>query len=258
MKESLSTLIHAPSKVGKSTLMSTAPPPVCVFDVEGSWKFIQTQGFQQTDRPLRKIAWDPRREPPPRYDGTWDAAMVAVTDWASLTSGYVHLQQSPHDFRSVICDSVTEAQRKLKTNLRGLEQMRIQDWGDLLVYMDKWIRDVRDLTLVPDLPIQFAGFVAETEMKNGKWRPAMQGQIGRALPYWVDLCGYLYTDTELDGNGQPTRKIKRLLIMSDHPEFESGERVQGLLGDVVTEPNFTDMMKKIYGDTVFEKRETSK
>jgi len=255
LKESISTLIHAPSKVGKSTLMSTAPPPLCVFDVEGSWKFIRTQGFKSAT-PLRKIAWNPRDEPPPRYDGTWDAAMVTVTDWATLTSGYVHLQQSPHDFRSVIVDSVTEAQRKLKTNLRGLEQMRIQDWGDLLVYMDKWIRDIRDLSLIPELPIQFAGFVAETEEKGGRWRPAMQGSIGRALPYWVDICGYLYTDSDLDANGQATAKHKKLLVMSDHPQFESGERVQGLLGDVITDPSITSMMYTIYGDDVFGQGES--
>jgi AAA domain-containing protein len=238
-------LVHAPSKVGKSTLMSTAPPPILNIDVEGSWRFIKTAGFRGPA--VRKITWDPLVGPPPTYDGTWDICTVMVRDWGTLSNTHMWLSQAPHQFRSVITDSVTEAQRKLKTNLRGLDQMRIQDWGDLLVQMDKWVRDMRDLVLLPGSPVKFIGFVAETEMKEGKWRPAMQGQIGRALPYWVDICGYLYTEQEQDANGQPTVKVKKLLIMSDHPQFESGERVQGLLGDVIRSPNITEMMNIIFG-----------
>lgn len=244
-RPTLSTLIHAPSKTGKSTLFSTAPLPILVLDVEGSWRFIHTSGFR--GKPIKKIAWDPIMGPPPVADGTWDICIVNVRQWETLTQVYMWLTQAAHPFVSVIVDSVTEAQRKLKTNLRGLDQMRIQDWGDLLVKMDKWIRDMRDLVLITGSPVQFVGFVAETEMKDGKWRPAMQGQIGRALPYWVDICGYLYTENEADANGQNTQKVKKLLIMSDHPQFESGERVQGLLGDVVRQPNITEMMNTIFG-----------
>jgi len=267
VRDTLSALIHAPSKVGKSTLLSTSPPPLCVFDVEGSWKFIKRRGFcvagvHNTKAcecpPLRKREWDPVREAPPRYDGTWDACMVNVREWSTLQMGYAHLLQSPHDFRSLLVDSVTESQRKLKTQLRGLEGMRIQDWGDLLVYMDKWFRDMRDLALIDSLPVQFVGFVAETDMYEGKWRPAMQGQIKRSMPYWVDLCGYYYTELEQDATGSNTVKVKKLLIMSDHPQFECGERVAGMLGDVVVRPDITDMMKRIYGSDVFESVEVGK
>ena len=184
----LSVVLHAPSKVGKTTLTSTAPPPLCVLDVEGGWRFIRSAGYRST-RPLRRREWEPEREPPPRWDDTWDFCHVMVRRWSTLTSAYVHLTQSPHDFRSLIVDSVTEAQRKLKGQLRGLEQMRTQDWGDLLVQMDKLIRDMRDLVLLPQPnPLRCVVFVAETEFKDEQWRPAMQGQIGRALPYWVDMC----------------------------------------------------------------------
>jgi hypothetical protein len=240
----LSVLVHAPSKVGKSTLGSTAPLPMCVFDVEGSWRFIRTAGFRSAT-PLRKKKWNPVQGPPPAYDGTWDVCMVQVQEWQTLTTAYNWLVQSPHSFRSVILDSVTEAQRKLKTNLRGMEQMRIQDWGDLLMRMDKLIRDYRDLVLLPN-SVQFVMFVAETEMKDGKWRPAMQGAIGRALPYWVDICGYLYAAREVDENGQDTQKVLNLLIGGDD-RFECGERVQGLLGDNVRDPHISQMMNRIFG-----------
>jgi hypothetical protein len=247
--ETLSALVHAPSKTGKSTLGATAPLPICTFDVEGSWRFIKTAGYK-SDTVLRKTYWDPTQGPPPRYDGTWEVCIVPVQTWATLTQGYMWLSQAPHDFRSLIVDSVTEAQRKLKNNLRGLEQMRIQDWGDLLVQMDKLIRDFRDLVHNPNSSLRFVMFVAETEMKDGKWRPAMQGQIGRAMPYWVDLVGYLFAEQEpdpTDPNGQATQKVLKLLV-GQHPQYEAGERVQGALGDVVRDPNITRMMTTIFGE----------
>jgi hypothetical protein len=128
-----------------------------------------------------------------------------------------------------------------------MEQMRIQDWGDLLARMDKLIRDFRDLVLLASNPTEVVVFVAETENKDGKWRPAMQGQIGRALPYWVDVVGYLFSIKVNDANGQPTIKQLNLLVGGD-PNFECGERVQGALGDLVTGPNIQEMLVRIFGE----------
>jgi hypothetical protein len=257
----LSALVHAASKAGKSTLTSTAPLPICVLDAEGGWRFIREAGFR-TGVPLRKITWDPVRDAaPPRWDGTWDVCVVTVTRWETLTKAYVGFTQYPHDFRSLVLDSITESQRRLKRNLRGMEQMRIQDWGDLLTQMDQLIRDMRDLVLIPGTPLRLVMFVAETKMKDGKWRPQMQGQIGDSLPYWMDIVGYLYRDTKtgpdgkpvLDANGQPVGKTLKMLIGQDvHPQIEAGERVQGVLGDIVVEPHLTEMMKTIYGADTFD------
>lgn len=246
----LSALVHAPSKVGKTTLLSTAPPPLCVLDAEGGWRFIRESGYR-TGMKLRRKEWDPMVEPPPRWDDTWDFCHVVVRQWATLTQAYSFLERTDlHDFQSLVLDSVTEAQRKLKSNLRGTEQMRIQDWGDLLTLMDKLVRDMRDLVLLPQPnPLRFVGFIAETEMKDGSWRPAMQGQIGRSLPYWVDICGYLYTDMLTDTDGQSTQKIKRMLIgQGVMPTIIAGERVQGALPDIIDNPNITTMMNQIFGD----------
>ena len=254
--DSLSFLVHAPSKEGKSTLGSTMPPPILVLDVEGSWRFIRRAGFcvagvHNTDdcrcAPLRSITWDPNTEAPPRHDGTWEICRVTVREWRTLTNAYNWLVQAPHDFVSLSFDSITEAQRRLKANLRGLEQMRMQDWGDLLVQLDKLIRDFRDLVLLPNTSLRVVMFVAETRMKDGKWRPYLQGAIGDSLPYWLDVVGYLYTEFAPDENNQNTVEVKKLWI-GRHPNFEAGERVQGLLGSVVERPNVTQMLAKIFGE----------
>lgn len=234
--EKLSMLIHAAAKVGKSTLSSTAPKPICVMDAEGSWRFIK----------VRKIKWDPMKEPPPEYDGTWDACVVTITQWSQVQQVYNWLVQHPHKFESLVIDSITEIQRRLKANLKGTEAMQIQDWGQLLTQMDGTIRAFRDLVDLPNT-IRCVVMIAETKEDRGKWRPYMQGQIGASLPYMVDICGYLYADMTQDDNGQLTKKVRKLFIGS-HPQFESGERVQGVLGDDVTEPNIDEMIKKIFAE----------
>lgn len=250
--DTTSALVHGAAKVGKTTLATTAPPPICVLDAEGGWKYVRRAGYRGT-RKLRRVEWDPVAGPPPRHDGTWDFCHVMVRSWLTLTQAYVHLAQSPHDFRSLVLDSVTETQRKLKTHLRGMEQMRIQDWGDLLMHMDRLVRDMRDLVLMPPPnPLRFVMFIAESEMKDGAWRPAMQGQIGRALPYWVDICGYLFTTQTLDERGQPTAKAKKLLIGEGvSANIVAGERVQGALPDIIESPDITQMMRELFGVNTF-------
>lgn len=247
---SLSVLVHAPAKVGKSTLSTTCPPPICVLDAEGGWKFVREAGYKSGVK-LRRIEWDPMYGPPPRYDGTWEFCHVVVREWRTLTEAYKYLARTDmHDFRSLVLDSVTESQRKLKAHLRGMEQMRIQDWGDLLNNMDRLIRDMRDLVLLPQPnPLKVVMFIAETEFKNGSWRPAMQGQIGNSLPYWVDMAGYLFTQAMQDEHGTATGKLKRLMIgQGIDPTIVAGERVQGALPDVVDNPHVIEMFKTIFGD----------
>lgn len=221
----LSLLIHAGSKVGKSTIMSTAPGPILALDAEGSWRFVK----------VKKTYWDPIQGPPPIHDenSEWTVCVVTVRDFDTIQQVYRWLTQAPHRFRSVIIDSITELQRRCKANLKGQsEAMKIQDWDTILRIMDGVIRGYRDLTLMPG-PVDFVGFVAETKLgQDGKWRPSMQGQIGNALPYWVDIRGYLYRTAENDENGQPTVPVNEMWI-TPHPQYEAGERVQGVLGNAV-------------------------
>jgi hypothetical protein len=247
----LSILVHADSKVGKSTLSTTCPPPICVFDVEGGWKFVKQAGYM-SGVPLRRREWDPSREPPPRYDGTWDFCHVHVTRWELLTQGYMWLTHSgEHDFRSIVVDSVTEGQRRLRSFIKPDSRLKgYEDWGDLLILMDTLIRNIRDLTLLPaPNPVKTAVFIAETVMKDGKWRPAMQGQIGNSLPYLVDICGYMFTEMKIDEKTSAPLGFQRKLLIGQGviPNIISGERVQGLLPLIVDDPHITQMYEAVFG-----------
>lgn len=244
----LSILIHAGSKLGKSTTSASAPKPILVLDAEGSWRFI----------PLRQVQWDPLTGAPPEYDGSWDACVVSIRDFETVNLVYQWVTQYVTPFTSIVIDSITEIQRRLKQKLVGTEAMKIADWGVLLSKMDSVVRGFRDLALQPQLSTRCVIFIAETRQSQaGKWVPYMQGQISVSLPYWVDICGYLYPDWELDANGQPTREVRKLWI-SPHVQYEAGERVQGRLGGVitVTKPevnrvgtDIEDWMKTIFGLT---------
>lgn len=245
----ISILIHAGSKIGKSSLTATAPKPILVLDAEGSWRFI----------PLRRVNWDPLTGPPPTWDGSWDACVVNVSEWDTVQQVYRWITQYQTSFVSIVIDSITEIQRRCKQNLVGSEAMKIADWGVILSRMDSVIRGFRDLGLRSELAIRCVMFVSETRQSatNGKWVPYMQGQIQVSLPYWVDVCGYMYPDWEVDGNGQPTQEVRRVWI-GPHPQWESGERVQGRLGNVLTvtkAPNghvgsdVEDWMKAVFGIT---------
>lgn len=250
MLQSLSGLIHSDSKVGKTTLGATCPPPILILDAEGGTKFLPLAPSltKMYGRAFSLKEWQPGREPPPRYDGTWDACVVHVHEWQTVTQVYTALLQAAHDFQSLVVDSISEIQRRCKASLNGTEVMKIQDWGRLLVEMDTIIRGLRDLTNHPVRPLRVALFIAETRQnQGGKWKPYMQGQIEVALPYWMDVVGYLFTEKLVDANGQATEEEVRRLLITQHPQFEAGNRLQGSLGAVVDDPNIYEMYTRVFG-----------
>jgi AAA domain len=241
----LSLLVHGASKVGKSTLTSTAPTPILVIDAEGSWRFIKQAGFN-SGRPLRRKAWDGLSEPP-RHDGTWDVCVVSTATWSTITTIYQWLTQAEHDFVTIVLDSITEIQRKCKTAIAPGGVIKGYDgWGQLLADMDRVIRGFRDLTLSPG-PVRVVICVAETEHREGKWRPYMQGRIATSLPYWVDVNGYMYQDQPIDADGA-VGELRACLWIGQTPQFETGERVQGRLPAMLCNPNIEHMLELIYDE----------
>lgn len=246
-QRTLSILLHAASKVGKTTLGATSPFPICDLDAEGGGKFLPGSPTitAKLGRPLRVVEWDPAG-PPPQWDGSWDVAAVRVHSWSVVQNAYRWLATGQHQFQTIMVDSISEIQRRAKNELIGLEQMKIQQWGQLLTVMDNVIRGFRDFTNDPYNPIRVAVFIAETrENQKGKWVPYMQGQISIALPYWMDIVGYLYVDQVLSPDGQTQASMRKLLV-SPHPMFEAGERVQGLVGPVIDNPDISEILERVY------------
>ena len=95
MNQSLTMLVHGPSKAGKSLLGASTPAPRLLLDVEAAHRFL----------PIKSVIWDPKG-PPPVYDGTWDTAVVNVRVWNDALAALSWLQSGKHPFKSAIIDSV--------------------------------------------------------------------------------------------------------------------------------------------------------
>jgi hypothetical protein len=161
--------------------------------------------------------------------------MVIVTDFEVLVQGLVWLETGQHHFRSIILDSISEIQRKLKDKISPAGDKWKQDqWGELLRRMDIVLRGYRDLTLHPINPMQMAVFVAETRLQSsGMFEPNLEGGIRAALPYWFDIIGYLemeqYRNADgsfaFDQYGEPYES-RWLLTRPTNPLYYAGQRVQ--------------------------------
>lgn len=248
----LSILVHSDTKVGKSTFGSTAPKPMLLLDAEAAHRFL----------PGNKVFWDPMREAPPVlgqgrtnpqdpmvYEINWDICVVVVREYTTMVKAFEWLNSGQHPFISVVVDSISEIQKRLKDSLRTLdEQMDQRKWGQVLDHMEWLVRGLRDLTEHPTRPLQAVVLTSMTTQRDGKWRPYVQGQLATTMPYFLDVIGYMFVqDIPNDDPTQPGYKIRRLLV-TPHPQFEAGERVQGRLGDMVDEPTVPKMLNAVFGD----------
>ena len=233
--QGLSVLVHGPAKGGKSRFGSSGPAPRLILDAEAGSRFV----------PGTKVWWDPARSAPPVPDGTWDSCLVAVSEFRQVSQARQWLASGQHPFASVTLDSVSEIQQRCVDQLVGTDQMKTQDWGALLRIVSDEIRKFRDLVMHPVKPLWTVCFICQTAEKgatHAKWRPLVQGQLRDTLPYIPDVCGYLFVNPPMDAAG--TWPGNRLLV-GPHPDFESGERVNGALGYIVDNPNLTEMLYRV-------------
>lgn len=232
MASGLSVLIHGPAKAGKSTCAATAPAPRLVLDAEAGSEWV----------PGKKTYWNPLEGPPPAADGTWDTCLVRVRQFRDVELAFQWLASGQHPFNSVILDSVSEIQQRCVDQLVGADQMKTQDWGSLLRIVSSTIRQFRDLKTHPTHPLWAIVYVCETAEKgsvHSKWRPNVQGALQDKLPYIPDICGYMWVDRGESG------ALTRRLLIGPHPDYEAGERVGGVLGYVIDNPDITVMLQTL-------------
>jgi len=247
VERSLTIMVYGESKVGKSTFAVTAPYPRLMLDVEGGHRFL----------PINVKYWDPLTEEPPVADGTWDTVVVKVNDYDVVMKAFQWLQSGKHQFKSLIIDSISELQVKCMDNIAGTEQMKMQQWGELLRHMGALLRDLRDLTMHPTQPLEAVVLTAMARKgQDGVYRPYLQGQLAIQAPYFYDILGAITVETVPNPDPmQPPYKVRKMYVERT-PEYEAGERVQGRLGKVVEQGDLgvERMLDMVFGES---KAETS-
>lgn len=251
IQRSLTAMIYGESKVGKSSLAVTAPYPRLMLDVEGGHRFL----------PIVVKYWDPLREEPPIADGSWDTVVVQVRDYDTVVKAYQWLQLGKHHFKSLIIDSISELQVKCMDSIAGSEQMKMQQWGELLRHMGGLLRDLRDLTMHPTNPLEAVVLTAMSRVtQDGKHRPYLQGQLAIQAPYFFDILGALTIEQFANPDPlQPPYKVRRMYVERTN-EYEAGERVQGRLGSIIEQDklSFEVMLDTIFGPKQAETTTTNK
>ena len=241
VERSLTIMVYGESKVGKSSFAVTAPYPRLMLDVEGGHRFL----------PINVKYWDPLTEEPPLADGTWDTVVVKVNEYDVVMKAFQWLQSGKHHFKSLIIDSISELQVKCMDNIAGTEQMKMQQWGELLRHMGALLRDLRDLTMHPTQPLEAVVLTAMARKgQDGVYRPYLQGQLAIQAPYFYDILGAIVVETEPNPDPmQPPYKVRRMYVERT-PEYEAGERVQGRLGKVVQQQDLgvERMLDMVFGE----------
>lgn len=225
----VSVVVQGESKVGKTWLASTAPKPLLVLDAEaGGMRFV----------PGRKVTWDPMKEDPPVADGTWDICRVRLDSTAVLDIVKQYIERGKHPFVSIAFDSLTEYQSRLKREIESSGQLDQQDWGKMLTGIEDTVMELRDAVERQE-QLKCLVVVTGTRMRDGKFRPFLQGQMANILPYKVDANGYLFTARDDGGN------LRRALRLEASGDIDAGNRLGGCLPGVVWDPDLTTMLQTI-------------
>jgi hypothetical protein len=204
-----------------------------ILDAEGGSRYIRSN--------KRKITWDPLTEPVPSTEGI-DAVFVQVTAWQELYAAYEVLASGNHTFKSVIVDSLTEAQKRLVDDVAGVDQPSLQEWGVIGRHLEDMVRKLRDLTFHKTNPVNVA-MLCLSHLRDGQTRPFLKGQLELSLPAFVDVVAYLYTTTSED----PTKSggLEHYALLSPHNDIIAKDRTAALTehyGAYATDANFSEWL----------------
>ncbi len=245
----LTMLVHGDSGTGKSWLLDTAPGPRLLLDAEHRYQYT----------PSNKIVWDPHTAVPDL--GPDDTAVVLVRSFNDIELAYNVLASGDHPFKSVLIDSLTEAQQRLMDNVAGIHQPDLQDWGEIARKLSHEIRRFKDLRTHPKNPL-WAVVVAAGSIKDetsGEWEVLLNGQMKDRSIYHFDVVGFLTWERD-----PLTGATSRLLQITpagrtrakakDNTDFlfkEYGHEIE--IGD--NGPGITDFLKVLNPEPTTSKEE---
>lgn len=255
MNQTLCQLIHGEPGVGKSWYAQTTPAPRLVLDAEGGsrapWRNVNGKATRQ-----KLVTWDPRHEPP--EPNGWEVCYVAVQDFSTLGKAYAWLNSGRHPFKSVVIDSLTEIQKRCKDIIAGVDTLSDRQWGDLLLKMEHEVRFFRDLVFHPIHPLETVTFIALSDSRTGKYKPAVQGALSISLPGFVDLEGYLYNEQVVDPEDESKMTTERKLLIAplttQKGSYEAKDRTHLLTakyGLTITNPDVEQMLEVLNEGDVY-------
>lgn len=226
-EESLSILAYGPAGGGKTTLGLTGPKPLLLLDAETASRFIPKS---------RKVTWDPMKDSPPVYDGTWEICVVKIKGWSVAQKTLEYIRSDNHPFRTVMIDSISEIQIKAKEQIKGNKAFQLQDWGVLSQNMGAFLRELRDISASDTSKIEMTYLIStakdyvQGENQPRVWKPFLEGATAQIVPYLFDMTAYIYLDEVLINPQNPGAgsKIQQIFFTGTHPTIEAKSRPPGV------------------------------
>lgn len=233
--------VHGVSGVGKSWLGASTPGPRLILDAEGGSKFAKQSTPQGNTRPPAKD-WDPR-QPLPEIDDPNTSVFVRVRTIDDMNLAYAVLASGNHYFNSVVVDSLTEIQLKLRKAVNSEMDNEVtseRGWGILLDRAIDLCCSFRDLTDHPTKPLWAVVILAISEQKGGIWVPQVQGGLRDRLAGYFDIVGW-YSIGQDPGNGQPQRQL-HIQPGVGHVAKDRTDDLTLAYGPFVPNPSISDML----------------
>src|SRR6185369_5586381 len=226
---SFNMLVYGDSGVGKTTLAASADSlpemrKILVVDIEGGLLSIKN-----------------------RYP---NVESVRVTSWADMQEVYNQLYAGDHGYRTVIIDSLSEAQkmsmdlvmRKLvdQHEERDPDVPSIREWNINIEQTRKFVRTFRDL---PVNTIFTALAKSDKNQMTGAVRikPSLSGKVADEVAAFLDIVSYYYVK-EHDGEN------RRMLLCGATPGIVAKDRT-GSLDQVMVEPTMSTIWNAVKGIT---------
>ncbi len=165
-------LIYGESGVGKTRFASTWPN-VLFLDID--------DGLASVDIPVDRLR---------------------ITDWVQLRMAYEFLSTQEHDYKTIVVDSLNEAQALALANTvesfpnirRPYDSLAAQsDYGKMLSDFDNMVRALKSLPI----HIVFVAQVTGKEFETDVIQPQLIGKhTARNITRMMDIVGYMYREDQ--------------------------------------------------------------
>lgn len=226
MEKFVNILIYGEPGTGKTVLAGSASAveamaPVLLLDIEGG-----TMSLADTY---------------PNVD------VVRITHWADLQKVYNKLYAGNHGYKTVIMDSLTEAQKLSMDDIMRKAVKEDPDldpdvptmraWGKNIQQMRKFTRALRDLPF----NVIFTALVDSDKDNRGKTvsRPSFQGKLKGEVPGFMDVVAYYYIRQVGDN-------LKRMLLTQQTDTTIAKDR-SNKLDKLIEDPTMATIYQSIIG-----------
>ena len=170
-----------------------------------------------------------------------EVARIPITNWQSIQDAYMFLAYSDHSFRTVVVDSLNEAQWQSMQNViqtfstvrRAYDNLpAMGDYGKALSDFDNLVRYLRALPM----NVVFIAQSAQRENEEDMVQPQFTGKAtSRNVARMMDVIGYLYKKDTTD-------PVKPRVMVFDDSRFLTKDR-SDKLPPVMEDPSYEKLVE---------------